>query len=83
MKRALAALALAAALLAGCDDADNGRKQADRITRAIHDACGVNEGGDHGGVRTVTPIDLDGSDGPSGFLVSCISGQVVYVEAVE
>lgn len=67
----------------GCDNPKEGRKTAHRIEVAIGKVCGVTEGREAGGPRTITPIDLDGSDGPSGFLVTCLNGRVEYVEATE
>lgn len=73
----------AAVLLAGCDDTQEGRETASRVAAAIKRVCSPSPElrGEASGPRTITPIDLDGSSGPSGFLVTCINGRVEYVRA--
>lgn len=80
MARRLTVL-VAVCLLAGCDNPEEGRKTAGKIEQTIQEVCGTTEHEGSGGPRTVTPIDLDGSGGPSGFLVTCLNGKVEYVEA--
>lgn len=82
MRVAYLAAPLVAVVVAGCgDDVQNGRATAERIAGAITQACGTTEAREAGGPRTITPIDLDGSDGPTGYLVTCVNGRTSYVEA--
>lgn len=83
MRTALLAMVLGAAVaLSGCgDDAKHGRETAGRIAAAIQRVCGVSESNGNVGPRTITPIDLDGKDGPSGYLVTCVNGRTQYVAA--
>ncbi len=84
-RRALPAAAAAVLLLAlaGCDSESDGRATAAAIAQRISEVCGVAEGREAGGPRTVTPIDLDGQDGPTGYLVTCVNGKTSYVTAVK
>ena len=80
----LVAIIAAAAVTIGCGDTpEEGGKTALKIEAKIHELCGTTETREAGGPRTITPIDLDGTDGPSGYLVTCVNGRVAYVEATE
>lgn len=79
-----AILIFAALVLIGCGDSpEEGNKTALKIEAKIHELCGTTESREAGGPRTITPIDLDGESGPSGYLVTCVTGRVAYVEATE
>lgn len=75
------------ATVGGCDTQENGKATANSIASSITKVCGVTENSpvakEATGPRTVTPIDLDGSSGPSGFLVTCINGRTAYVKATK
>ena len=75
-------LPLAVFLVSACgDNPGNGRKTAERISQSIVRVCGAAEGSGNVGPRTITPMDLDGTDGPTGYLVTCVNGKTDYVEA--
>ena len=85
MKKFLLIPAAAGVLLvSGCGGStENGSATAHRISQSIIAVCGTSEGNGNVGPRTITPIDLDGESGPTGYLVTCVNGKTDYVEAVK
>lgn len=77
----LSSCAIAVGLSACGDTAENGHVTAERIAASIARVCGAAESNGNVGPRTITPIDLDGEDGPSGYLVTCVNGKTDYVES--
>lgn len=77
----LSGCAAAVGLTACGDSPENGRATAIKISNSIVKVCGAQEGSGNVGPRTITPIDLDGTDGPTGYLVTCVNGKTDYVEA--
>lgn len=74
MKRAILSLALAGALLAGCE---GGVKRAARdIQKQVKAVCGVNENLTAGGPRTVTAIDEDTIDY---VIITCVNGKTAVI----